>query len=85
MGGGALKVEAAHLRRMPVPKLRASEWRRLSAFGRRLADDGEGIEDINKLIASALLGRAAKQEERASLSRLADEGKERRANHKKPE
>lgn len=85
MGGGALKVEAAHLRRMPVPKLRASEWRRLSAFGRRLADDGEGIEDINKLIASALLGRAAKQEERAALSRLADEGKERRANHKKSE
>lgn len=83
MGGGALKIEAAHLRRMPIPKLRPSEWKRLSVLGRRLAEDGDVIDDINKLLAAALLGRAAKQEEIASLSRLADEGKERRANHKK--
>ena len=83
MGGGALKVEAAHLRRMPIPKLSAAEWHRLSALGRCLEDGSKGIEDIDRLVASALLGRSANNEERNALSQLAEDGRNRRKNHKK--
>jgi hypothetical protein len=83
MGGGALKVEAAHLRRLPIPKLSAAEWRRLSALGRCLADGSKGIEDVDRLVASALLGRSANKSEREELSQLAEDGRTRRKNHKK--
>jgi len=83
MGGGALKVEAAHLRRMPVPMLGADEWCRLSALGCRLADGVGGIEDIDRLVASALLGRVANMKEISALSLIAEEGRQRRENHKK--
>jgi hypothetical protein len=39
MGGGALKVEATHMRRVPVPALADSVWQRLSVLGHELADD----------------------------------------------
>jgi predicted RNA methylase len=37
MGGGALKVEAAHLRRLPLPCLEPRTWKELSELGQRLA------------------------------------------------
>lgn len=83
MGGGALKIEATHLRRMPVPKLGVDEWHSLSVLGNRLAKDGKGVEDIDCLVVSALLGRAANNEKKSALSLLAEEGRKRRANHKK--
>ncbi|OEU71587.1 MAG: hypothetical protein BA863_05605 [Desulfovibrio sp. S3730MH75] len=82
MGGGALKVEATHLRRIPVPQFEDERLHHLSKLGRRLAENGSGLEEIDQLVASALLGRTAKQEETAALSRLAEEGRIRRGRKK---
>jgi len=41
LGGGALKVEAAHLRRLPVPRLNEAQWASLEECGVRLAEDQE--------------------------------------------
>jgi hypothetical protein len=83
MGGGALKVEAAHLRRLPIPKLSAAEWHRLAALGRCLEDDSKRIGDIDRLVTSALLGHSADKQEREALSQLAEDGRLRRKNHQK--
>jgi hypothetical protein len=82
MGGGALKVEAAHLRRIPVPLMSPARWKRLSELGQRLAETGKGLAGISRLVASAALGRQAKKEETAYLSALAEEGRARREKHK---
>jgi hypothetical protein len=37
MGGGALKLEATHLRSLPVPRLSAKGWERLNSLGAALA------------------------------------------------
>lgn len=37
LGGGALKLEATHIRQLPVPLLSKSDCRRLDTLGRRLA------------------------------------------------
>ena len=40
MGGGALKLEATHLRRLPVPALSDSKKDELDSIGKQLAKDG---------------------------------------------
>jgi hypothetical protein len=47
MGGGALKIEAAHIRRLPVPELSPERWEGLSALGRQLADDASPGADAS--------------------------------------
>jgi hypothetical protein len=37
LGGGALKLEAAHLRRLPLPALGERDWAHLDELGSRLA------------------------------------------------
>jgi predicted RNA methylase len=61
MGGGALKVEAAHLRRMAIPKLRRSALTKLAGLGRKLADADAAsaspvLKDIDRVVFSALVG-----------------------------
>jgi len=47
LGGGALKVEATHLRRLPIPAFDDAEWRELSTIGRALAETaGEQTEPL---------------------------------------
>lgn len=82
MGGGALKIEATHLRRMPVPKFCVEEWEHLSALGHCLANEGEGIENIDRFVASAILGHTASLNATTALSRFVEEGRIRRGNHK---
>lgn len=59
LGGGALKLEATHLRRLPLPVLSDGQWGDLSRLGRKLAT-GDHIEktldEINRQIAYALFG-----------------------------
>ncbi len=60
MGGGALKLEATHIRRLPIPVLSAQQWDELSTLGHQLAqgEDSETIlNEINFKIAQALFGR----------------------------
>ncbi len=83
MGGGALKVEATHLRRLPVPKFSKNEWKRLSGLGHQLATTQKGISQINRIVAKNILGRNATDSEINSLSRLVEEGRLRRGKQNK--
>jgi hypothetical protein len=87
MGGGALKVEATHLRRLPVPSLDATQWKNLSDLGRRMASakkaiECEGVlEHIDDVVVSALLGRPASKSDVHRLHQLIIEGISRRGKH----
>jgi tRNA G10 N-methylase Trm11 len=62
MGGGALKVEAAHLRRLAIPVLRHQAWEKLSHLGQELAEapDAKTIERalraIDRVVFTGLAG-----------------------------
>ncbi|WP_282091449.1 N-6 DNA methylase [Epibacterium ulvae] len=49
LGGGALKLEAAHLRSMPVPKLPSGDWARLQELS-KMTNDTERQLLINRLV-----------------------------------
>lgn len=89
MGGGALKVEAAHLRRLPVPQMDAEAISRISDLGKKLAraKSAKTIEGllrkIDATIASAALGREASEDDVNTLRRLAVAGRTKREKHKK--
>jgi methylase of polypeptide subunit release factors len=46
MGGGALKVEAAHIRRAPIPKFDQDDMNTLEVLGRRLVKEREKQEKL---------------------------------------
>jgi tRNA G10 N-methylase Trm11 len=75
MGGGALKVEAAHLRRIPIPRLEDAAWSELSKLGGRLAGrDGSDatLEAIDALLFDAMgLGDVRGQVAAIAAERLA--------------
>lgn len=89
MGGGALKVEAAHLRRLPVPPMDEAVISQLSDLGKRLAraTTAKAIESllnrIDSTTASAALGRKASEDDVNSLRGLAVAGRTKRGKHKK--
>ncbi|MEX5575929.1 N-6 DNA methylase [Pseudomonas lijiangensis] len=82
MGGGALKLEAAHIRRIPLPLLVREQLYELSELGKRLAR-GEDVQPtmaaIDKLVAQALGCDDAATTE---LKQIAHAGQARRARHK---
>lgn len=88
MGGGALKVEAAHLRRLPVPPMDEAVLSQLSVLGKRLARTKSAktiealLEEIDAVTAEAALGRETSDDDVKTLRRLAAAGKMRRAMHK---
>lgn len=62
MGGGALKLEATHLRRLPLPVLPTKQWGSLSRLGRKLASGDQvdkTLNEINRQIAHSLFGKKA--------------------------
>lgn len=81
MGGGALKVEAAHLRRLPVPLMGSASLAKLASLGKRLAraktlrTESGLLADIDHLVASAALGRAATPGDVKALRGLANAGR----------
>ena len=81
MGGGALKVEATHLRRLPVPNFGAQRLRKLSELGWQLAE-GAGAQatltEIDELIAQTL---GCDQAGATELREIALTGQARRAKH----
>ena len=85
MGGGALKVEAAHLRRFPVPAFNEEQLCKLSQHGEELAAVAERAEvdsvlsAINAVVAEAL---GCDREGTNQLQLTARAGQERRAKHK---
>ena len=56
LGGGALKVEAAHLRRTSVPLMDESDWLKLDSLGAELlrsANRDEIVSEIDAIIGLA--------------------------------
>lgn len=86
MGGGALKVEATHLRRLPIPDLDYESWKNLEKAGRALNDcdvETSTLDHIDKIVLSTLLGRCPNDVEIASLRQIIEEGLHRRKSHRK--
>ena len=55
MGGGALKVEATHLRRLPLPRLSERQRATLTKAGRRLTRDTSATQvDVDDIVLGAL-------------------------------
>jgi hypothetical protein len=73
LGGGALKLEAAHLKRLPIPALSGQHWTALSMLGNRLVSGTEvsiALTEINQLIAQALFGNEKAATAIAAIDRL---------------
>ena len=85
MGGGALKVEAAHLRRLPLPELTENALHSLHEFGAMLCAlppgmvGAEILTRIDEVVATALGSDARGIDE---LRRLVHIGQEKRTGHK---
>lgn len=88
MGGGALKVEATHLRRLPVPTFSPDTISCLTRLGKALVRAKAELKarsilhEIDVAIASSALGRVAVEEDVATLRALALAGRTRRGKHK---
>jgi hypothetical protein len=70
MGGGALKLEATHIRRLPIPRLSAQEWGELRLLGHDLASNVsplQTMERIDIIIATRLFGDSRAVESLAAL------------------
>lgn len=56
LGGGALKLEATHLRHLPVPALSDADKAELDAMGKRFTRDASAVQkQVDRIILSALL------------------------------
>jgi len=75
LGGGALKLEAVHLRRMPVPHLAPETVKDLNNAGNS-AQDGESRRQIDRIVLRALLSGDPDDTE---IDAFADRLNERRA------
>lgn len=49
MGGGALKLEATHLRRLPIPVLNKEQWSEISSFGKELVNSDKSNDVLVKI------------------------------------
>lgn len=82
MGGGALKIEATHIRRLPIPSFSSEDWASLSSLGKNLSKNlnrsSETLAEINQNVVTALLGRSASSSECRALENLAIELKNQR-------
>src|ERR1700722_3251196 len=62
MGGGALKLEATHLRRLPFPKLNTAQWAKLDKLGKELSGmvlPGKVLKEIDHVIIGAIQRRGS--------------------------
>ena len=61
LGGGALKLEATHIRQIPVPVFSDADCQTLGALGQRLADAGPSVlADIDQFVLAAAFPSANK-------------------------
>ena len=76
LGGGALKLEATHLKRLPIPALFPQHWTALSVLGNRLVsgtDVSVALTEINKLIANVLFEKENVAAATAAIDRLKEQ------------
>ncbi|WP_282152726.1 N-6 DNA methylase [Ruegeria atlantica] len=72
LGGGALKLEAAHLRSMLVPRLQAGEWSLLGELS-AIPDDEERRSAVNRQVLRVLFASACSSDTIDQFSRQLDE------------
>jgi hypothetical protein len=88
MGGGALKVEATHLKRLYVPAMNEDRIAELVDLGKKLAnaktsqEAAKVLKSVDSMVASAALGRKASTEDIEALRTLVEAGKAKRQKHK---
>ena len=73
LGGGALKLEAAHIRYLPVPGLSADDWSLLTPLGEQLvvkSDAARILTEIDTLITRAIFGKQKADSALAALHKL---------------
>ncbi|EFH09613.1 SAM-dependent methyltransferase [Pseudoroseomonas cervicalis] len=81
MGGGALKLEATHLARLPLPPLPDDAWRRLGELGAALASGREVMAtcgSIDALVTTIVTGEQSEAEVTA-LRNLRDQQRAKRS------
>ena len=85
LGGGALKVEASHLRSMPVPRLSDYAIERLNAVGPELTQgSSEAQREVDDIVLEGILGSATKQRQLSSLAdKLGSRARKLRLNRQK--
>lgn len=86
MGGGALKLEATHLRRLPIPAVSSAAWRALGQFGGELISRTKPTS-VRSRIDETVLGEIFRgrgvEQKLAALASLQEHLLSKR-NHKKP-
>jgi hypothetical protein len=73
MGGGALKLEATHLRRLPIPNLAPDQWNLLDQLGTDLAEQARSADiltTIDRIVTAAMHSGSALGPKIASLERI---------------
>jgi len=73
MGGGALKLEATHLRRLPLPSLTDAQVRGLADLGASLhvreAGPSDALDGIDRIVAESLLQKSPMKHRIAAVTR----------------
>jgi N-6 DNA Methylase len=73
MGGGALKLEATHLRRLPIPRLTSAQWSQLDTLGKQLSKSATSralLDTIDRIVISAIQGSQSLPLDIRDLERL---------------
>jgi len=73
MGGGALKLEAAHLRRLPIPKLTSAQWNAFEKLGSELSQGQEiapVLAAIDQLVVRVMFGNGVPHDKREALDTI---------------
>ncbi len=88
MGGGALKVESSHLRRLPIPRMGSGIITKLASLGKRLSHAKTKkvvsglLKEIDSAVATAALGREASDDDVKAIRAMAESSRARREKHK---
>lgn len=78
MGGGALKVESSHLRRLPIPRMGSGIITKLASLGKRLSHAKTKkvvsglLKEIDSAVATAALGREASDDDVKAIRAMAE-------------
>ena len=69
LGGGALKLDASHIRRMPIPQLSEQAIRNLNKAGNELTQQSPGAQAaIDDIVLRGIVGSDVQERELKSLS-----------------
>lgn len=69
LGGGALKLDASHIRRMPIPQLSEQAIRNLNKAGKELTQESPGVQAaIDDIVLRGVVGSGVQERELRSLS-----------------